>query len=420
MNKTLLKQFSIAIFSSILAVVLGCFISGKVFTVLSIMVVSLAWALSVLRVSPQVHISGTVLKKSGSLSTRTDHSFRELICEVSDSTADVIGEIREELSQIKQVVADAVGNLSESFYSITTDANGQHEIVVNTVNKIQEASDADEVAAGEQENEDETDKKSCISIAEFVDETSTVLSHFVGLLVDSSKTSMDIVNKIDQLYEQMGKIFNILTEIRSIADQTNLLALNAAIEAARAGEAGRGFAVVADEVRKLSLNSNNFNEQIQSMVSEAQSTIGEAKELVGRSASKDMNVYLSGKAKVDAMMSSLQHLNDFLNNSLSEISVINDGLSEKTAKAVRSLQFEDIVRQVTEHADDKIGRVESYMQNVSSEIKSINESYSDVEIVEKVSNIKVSSNETLKKIVDQPLRKTTSQQSMVEGEVELF
>lgn len=318
---------------------------------------------------------------------------------------DGIGEVSGDFSQVRELIVGAVAELSSSFDGFHADAQKQQQLMSAAVRTLAHGS----ANAGDAAEADSGDE---VTISKFVADTSQILEGFVSSAILTSKHSMDTVNMIDEMASQMNRIFDLLEDVKGIADQTNLLALNAAIEAARAGDAGRGFAVVADEVRKLSLNSTQFNEQIRTLVESAQSTINTTRDLVGKSASQDLNVLLSHKSSIDGMMTHLSQLESSLGGLIEQTTGITGQIAARTSTAVRALQFEDIARQVAEHAEAKLGHIH---QVANSSIEALAASRGDLRREALASACAAAG--TLR---DFAPSKPATQASMDEGDVELF
>ncbi|MCB1875751.1 MAG: chemotaxis protein [Chromatiales bacterium] len=327
-----------------------------------------------------------------------------LLAEVEDFMQGEVDNLALEMTQVRTLVHDAVVSLNHSFSGLNEEARTQESLVMGMIHSM-----GDETQA----------EQGRISFKQFAQETDDVLKFFVQHVISVSRDSMEMVSRIDEMTTQMDNIEALQGDVKQIADQTNLLALNAAIEAARAGEAGRGFAVVADEVRKLSQKSARFNDEIREVVGTARGNINEAKTSIGKLASKDMSLAIQSKSRVDLMIGQIGEFNREVADKLQRVSSVAEDINRNVGVAVRSLQFEDMVRQVTEHADKRIGFVHEYLgafRSGLSELGQVSASPDQGKQIDELHGRLESLRDQWKDSTGKPV----SQQSMDEGEIELF
>ncbi len=148
------------------------------------------------------------------------------------------------------------------------------------------------------------EKEHAITAASASNTSRAVMQDIASNLHQVAEQTVQTAHSVEKLNERAGQIGGIVKLIKEIADQTNLLALNAAIEAARAGEQGRGFAVVADEVRKLAERTANATNEISNLVGAIQSEIQGAKEQMEAEARESSSFSRKGEDASQA----LQHL----------------------------------------------------------------------------------------------------------------
>ncbi|MCV2884510.1 methyl-accepting chemotaxis protein [Aestuariibacter sp. AA17] len=168
---------------------------------------------------------------------------------------------------------------------------------------------------------------------------------------------------LQRLKDEVNTVNDVLSVINSIADQTNLLALNAAIEAARAGEHGRGFAVVADEVRQLASRTQDSTVEIQ----EKMVTLNQVAEAAVASMERASGAAEHGIALVDGVRDNLRDLSD----SITELSTVNERIAAATEEQKYTV---DAINANVEHVTGSA----TELSQASSEIAQSTESLSDI------------------------------------------
>ncbi len=277
-------------------------------------------------------------KGDGDLTVRLTAKNKDELNELAVSFNAFIQNVQEIVSEVKEAAGEvASGNnqLSATMEELSATFASQSEQIADMAEDIQGIREL-----SQQSSEQLID---CLGVMnksqDMTKAGASQLDYVKNNVLDIQSKTSSLSTTIDELSESSAKIGSILTVINDIAAQTNLLALNAAIEAARAGEAGRGFAVVADEVRKLAERTQHATGEIESIITSFQQESSKA--------SKEMAS--SGEA-VTAGVDMIGETSSSFNN---VVYGVNDAVND------------------TKSAAEKVNRQYEYMQKVSDKAQTV-------------------------------------------------
>jgi len=267
----------------------------------------------------------SIARGDGDLTQRVNVESNDEIGAMIELFNSFLDKLQRTISQIIEA-ADPLGQVSKDLYQLTQGSeenakSQQHHTDSISRDILTMTGSIQEVAQRSRQASDEANSAAL--------QAATAREHIGSLstgINDLGDSVMDAVKAMEQLEEETQEVGSVLTVIRSIAEQTNLLALNAAIEAARAGEQGRGFAVVADEVRNLAQKTAASTAEIQQIIQRLQN-----------SANTVLNVMTSNgeksRASIERSIEATQLL-EAIAGTVNQIDELNAGIARFTHEQI--------------------------------------------------------------------------------------
>lgn len=290
-----------------------------------------------------------------------DNSIVREINKMSDRLKSVIGEV----NSVSNDLSSTASHLLTSSEKTMQDLHNQHRQTEQVAAAVHEMSATiSEVARNAQNVADNSHQAE----KEVEDGTATVTIAIQSImsLVNDVENAALVTSQLENDSSEIGKILEV---IRSIAEQTNLLALNAAIEAARAGEQGRGFAVVADEVRTLASRTHTSTKEIQTMIQKLQQGVTNAVQVMekGRANSHET---ASLASKTQEILHSIKKSVSEINEKNIQIAAATEEQTMVADEIQRNITSISLVTELTVNSITDVEKSSRSLANYSSQLKS--------------------------------------------------
>jgi methyl-accepting chemotaxis protein len=340
----------------------------------------------------------------------------------SQADSSSIGEIEAEAWMQTATTLDAVFNdLDDDLDQATDVIKSATNAIAGSLTGLEEASSSQQDVLGEMVSElvsvtqssSEKHNEQTKGISNSAQESGAIIEGFINTIESIQNETKHMSHDFISITEQAHTISASLKSVNEITSQTNLLALNAAIEAARAGEAGRGFAVVADEVRHLSQKTEQFNKQISEDTRKIIDAIKNVSTHVDIISKHDLETAHDSQKRVNDIWDSISNLNLSVVNKTNTVSEISTGISKHVQTGVISLQFEDIVSQLIAHIRDRIYTIKNLSMQLTSCINTIDDHNAFRAMVGKLQEQSKAAMETIGE-------SSIKQQNIDTGSVDLF
>lgn len=352
-----------------------------------------------------------------SQAARTQRRWRRIdaqIAELTAKTSSLLGfmskefnaqfeNVRHENRQVQGLLADAIEKLVASFTGMDDQSRRQFELANQLTRQ------------GGQVSAEGLDFESLWR------EIEGVLHTFVNAATENSRVAKRLLEEMTATSTQFLGVLTMLDEIKKIADQTNLLAINATVEAARAGQAGKGFAVVAGEVRNLSVHSNKFSNKIGDEVSGIAQALNGVENTIGKIARQEAELVTQTDNRVKDLTGKLQSFNAQVEHSADEIGRISTAVSAEVRTAVTSLQFQDMCTQLIDHVGkriDALGEILDGLARLPLTAREFSDA-DDAHCEERLERFARQLGEAAA-LVERARHNPVSQRSLATGDIELF